>query len=498
MNNTDIEIIKQLKELPFYTDKCIKIVSNTGELIPFKLNFQQLKVHNLIEKQKKETGRVRVIILKSRKLGISTYSAARFMHLLTLNEHRRAGVITHNSDSTTALFRVYKRMYDNLPTFIQPNIKKNNAKELEFNENDSSIKVSTAGSKEVGRGDTLHYLHCSEIGFWPNAQEIAAGLMRSVADVDGTEIIIESTASTIDSLFYTMWCDAVAGENSYIPIFLPWTTDMSCRNAIPEGVTFTDSEEEYKRIYQLSYEQLYWRRLTIKQLGEKKFKNEYPISPEEAFESIETDSFIPIENVQYARKRKIENDSLPLILGVDVATSGNDKTCFVWRKGDVMVKYQLFSKLLNDQVADKLLEVILQDNPSKIFIDSTGGFGGGVAAIMRLRGYTIEEINFGSKPSNPLYSNKRAEMYANLKEWILREVSIPDDNLLEMDLLSFGSTNDINGRLLIESKENIKKRLKRSPDIADALALTFAYPVGTNIHNTVWSSIHNGAGDYDW
>lgn len=504
------EIVKNLfyqikDDLINYSSKCLKLVTNSGELVDFKMNSQQLNVHQRIEQQLKETGRVRVIILKSRKLGMSTYTAARFIHKTTLNSNKRAAVITHVADSTSAIFRVYKRFYDNIPQWFQPKIKANNAKELEFKTIDSSIKVATAGSAETGRGDTVHYLHCSEISFWPNAREISAGLMRSVADVDGTEIIIESTATDISTMFYELWVDAVAGNNGYMPIFLPWTVDPHCTAKVPENTVFNDDEIEYQKLYNLTDEQLLWRRLTIRQLGEKKFKNEYPISAAEAFSGFDTDSFISSESIINARKRTIPIESyisMPLILGVDVASMGNDKTCIVWRRGDAIQRFKLFEKMRNEEVADQLINIIKADKPTKIFIDGTGGYGAGVAAILRIRGYTSEEIHFGSKSSVDEYANKRCEMYANLRTWLEREVSIPDEDLIESDLVSFGYKHDIQGRLLLESKADVKKRLKRSPDVGDAMALTFAYDIGEDYHNMPsnnnWEQLRNRQSDYSW
>lgn len=504
------EVVKELflqirTDLVNYSAKCLKLVTNSGELVDFKMNAQQIIVHQKIEKQLQEEGRVRVIILKSRKLGMSTYTAARFIHKTTLDSNKRAAVITHVADSTAAIFRVYKRFYDNIPQWFQPKIKANNAKELEFKGIDSSIKVATAGSAETGRGDTVHYLHCSEISFWPNAREISAGLMRSVADVDGTEIIIESTATDISTMFYELWVDAVAGNNGYLPIFLPWTVDPHCTAKVTEGMLFSDEEVTYQKLHELSDEQLLWRRLTLRQLGEKKFKNEYPITAAEAFSGYDTDSFISSESVIAARKRTIPIESylsMPLILGVDVASMGNDKTCIVWRRGDAIQRFKLLEKMRNEEVADQLINIIKADKPVKIFIDGTGGYGAGVAAVLRTRGYSSEEIHFGSKSSVEEYANKRCEMYANLRTWLDREVSIPDEDIIESDLISFGYKHDLHGRLLLESKVDVKKRLKRSPDVSDAMALTFAYEIGDDYSNSPsnnnWDQLRNRDADYTW
>jgi len=442
------EVIQKFKEdFPYYAENCLKIVDNKGNLVPFKLNPQQLLVHETIERQKAETGMVRLIILKSRKLGISSYVSGRIIQKTALDKHKRGAVVTHVTDSTNALFKIYKRFHYNLPLPVKPDIRRSNSKELEFASIDSSIKVTTAGSEQSGRGDTIHYLHCSEIGFWPSAYEIAASLLRSVADVEGTEIIVESTPNGIGSLFYDMWVDAEAGENGYIPLFFPWTIDSDCSTTPPPNWTPTKDEKEYQDLYKLSDAQIFWRRTTMRLLGEDKFRQEYPISVAEAFRSTSGDTFILPENVLKARKRELppESKSMPLILGVDVATMGKDKTCIVWRKGSTVEKYEFLSQMENDKVADHLIKIILKDAPTKIFIDGTGGYGGGVAACLRLRGYASEEIHFSSTPNDQQYANKRAEIFGDLKEWLSGEVSIPDEDHIEKILLVL----DINIILLV-------------------------------------------------
>ncbi|WAK01859.1 hypothetical protein [Methylobacter sp. YRD-M1] len=490
-------------DFPLYAESVLKLVDKKGNLIDFNLNPLQQKLHEAIEKQKRETGKVRVIVLKSRKLGISTYTAARNIHLTAFNKHKRSVVITHQSDSTSALFKIYKRFHENLPPFLQPKLKSNNAKEFEFGELDSSIKVATAGSKETGRGETINYLHASEIGFWSNDFEIAAGLMQAVPEAEGTEIIIESTPNGIGNLFHSMWEGAVSGDNSYLPIFFGWNLDPDCSAKVPKNFELSEDEKTYAELWDLSHEQIFWRRTKIKQMGLEKFTQEYPISAAEAFRSTEGNTFIPSDLVIRARKNILppEPKEMPLILGVDVASSGGDKTCIVWRKGNTMEKYQKFSKLANDEVADQLINIIRKDNPAKVFIDSTGGYGSGVAACMRIRGYDCEEIHFSNSPIDLQYANKRAEMFGELKNWLQSNVSIPDTDEIELDLTCFGYKHNNMSRLVLESKEDVKKRFKRSPDIADALALTFSYPVGPHLSASAqgnWEAMRNRTPDYAW
>ena len=86
-------------------------------------------------------------------------------------------------------------------------------------------------------------------------------------------------------------------------------------------------------------------------------------------------------------------------------------------------------------------------------------------------------VNFGGKATNTKYANKRAEMWCELKAWLESGGALPDDEDLRDDLIAPEYSFDPSGRIKLERKEDMKKRGLASPDLADALALTFAYPV---------------------
>ena len=112
-----------------------------------------------------------------------------------------------------------------------------------------------------------------------------------------------------------------------------------------------------------------------------------------------------------------------------------------------------------------------------VLIDSTGGYGAGLADMMYEAGYSPYEINFGEKAENEeKFYNKRSEMYWDMAQWVKRGGSLPRCEELKKELISPLMGFDEKGKLRLESKEQIRKRLKMSPDHADALALTFAVP----------------------
>ena len=186
------------------------------------LNKAQRYIHDCIEQQRSETGQVRAIILKGRQQGVSTYVEGRFYWQTTHRKGVRAFILTHEADSTSALFEMVERYHESAPRFVKPSTGASNQKELSFDELDSGYKVGTAGNKSVGRGTTLQYFHGSEVAYWPNAAEHAKGILQAVPDEQNTEVILESTANGVGNYFYQQWQQAEAGISPFQAIFVPW------------------------------------------------------------------------------------------------------------------------------------------------------------------------------------------------------------------------------------------------------------------------------------
>ena len=251
--------------------------------VPFEFNEAQKKIHEAIEKQIKEKGRVRALVLKARQQGISTYTAGRVFWKTFYTPHTRSVVIAHDSATSDALFTMSKNFIDRMSEDFKPELIRSNAKEVKFSHNDSGFRLYTAGSPEAGRGTTPTILHCSECAFWQSDEKILAGLFQGVSSADGTEIILESTANGATGAFYRMWKAAERGENDYVPIFLPWFMTKEYTMTPPSNFERSVQEEELSEEYDLDNGQLWWRRMKIGEGGESKFRQEYPSTAEEAF-----------------------------------------------------------------------------------------------------------------------------------------------------------------------------------------------------------------------
>lgn len=190
--------------------------------------------------------------------------------------------------------------------------------------------------------------------------------------------------------------------------------------------------------------------------------------------------FIPYESVIGAMERETYLDpGAPLLMGVDVARFGEDRSVIAFRKGrDARtIPWRTYRKLDTQQLAAEIAEIANQYNPDAIFVDG-GGVGGGVVDALKGLRFKVIEVQAGSGAADKdKYRNKRAEMWAHLKDW-LETGCIPDDKDLRDDILApqyewHPTTN----QLVIESKEDMKKRGMASPDCAEALMQTFAKPV---------------------
>ena len=256
--------------------------------VPFEFNEAQKKIHVAIEKQIKEKGRVRALVLKARQQGISTYTAGRVFWKTFYTPHTRSVVIAHDSATSDALFTMSKNFIDRMSEDFKPELIRSNAKEVKFSHNDSGFRLYTAGSPEAGRGTTPTILHCSECAFWQSDEKILAGLFQGVSSADGTEIILESTANGATGAFYRMWKAAERGENDYVPIFLPWFMTKEYTMTPPDNFQRNLEEEELSEEYDLDNGQLWWRRMKIGEGGESKFRQEYPSTAVEKLNKLET------------------------------------------------------------------------------------------------------------------------------------------------------------------------------------------------------------------
>lgn len=313
-----------------YCSHLLKIQTKEGEMESLEYNEPQKRLHEMVEEMQRKGKPVRIICLKARQQGISTYIQSQIFKQVATRKHQSGLVIAHDQDSSEGLYQMSQRFYENMPPMIsfddgskfrpKPNKKFSNRKELVFSDLQSSLRVATAGSGDsAGRSGTNQVMHCSEVAFWgEGAKRVMLALLQALPDSSNSMAFIESTANGIGGYFYDLWVSAIEGKNEWLTLFLPWFASKEYSSKFydeeekQEFVDKMDEEEKaLRKEFSLSLEQLNWRRKTIanKCNGDlSMFRQEYPASWQEAFQAsgrpfFNLESLIPLQTAAKAGDR---------------------------------------------------------------------------------------------------------------------------------------------------------------------------------------------------
>jgi hypothetical protein len=471
-----------------------------GERVPFRLNTAQKVLHARLEAEKKKFGRIRALIPKARRMGVSTYVGGRFFHQTATMFGRRAQVVAHRTDSASNLHREIKEFYNGLPLPMRPSLGASNARELIFDKLKSLYKVASAEGGDIGRSDDFHDLHLSEAAFFDNTEDLASGLLQTVQDLDGTEIIEESTGNGQSGMFYNQ-CEQAMAENNeglWRCHFLPWSIMPEYAAAPPQGWRAPQEFEDYGRLHSLTREQLYFlfvKNYTIATMNggqpeviHRLTRQEYPATYAECFMADSTLDFFRASVVAAAMAAKPSPSAGALkILAIDPAGDGQDDPFVCDRQGSAIgsrVWGALKTRDANVQ-CDWLVSTFKKFDMDCIAIDTTGGYGRDLVAGCRLRLKFLDPMkvipvvfSYGAN-NGVLYGNRRAELYDKLQRWFEGNVSVPNDKLLQEEAAAYkwgigGCRRDDKSRLLMTPKEKIRAQIGRSPDRLDACAVSMA------------------------
>ena len=278
----------------------LTILDKSVHLRRLELNWAQEEYLRAIEEQFRETGVVRLIVLKARQLGISTLTEACAYSMSFVIPNYRSLIIAHETDAAQNLLKMTKRYHKYAPWTDFYTLKHDTRNDLEWIETSSSIKVATAGKKGsagVGRSATHHFIHASEVAFWDDAETVWNGLAQTIPRTRGTFVCFESTANGTGNFFHRTWEEAEAGDNEYMPLFFPWWkhpeyTAEYARLPLMDPGTLDDDEELLKDLLWKAgrgdevNSRIIWRRWAVRNLCNNNvldFMQEYPATPEEAF-----------------------------------------------------------------------------------------------------------------------------------------------------------------------------------------------------------------------
>lgn len=317
LGNLTKEQVRELfgRKTPFLEDLYIR--DKDKNLIPFVLNETQSAYRDLIKPNWRdkpyELEGLREFNLKGRQFGLSTYVLAEFFINTLVHPRTYTMIIAQEAETTERLFDIIERFWDNLDEFYKPRYPKDyydkskagkievkpkysTRKELTWQSLDSTIFVGKAGSTGSGRSSTINNVLCTEVPNWPDAETLMTGLKNSVPKRGN--IFIESTAEGYGNWFQEEWdrtnkFDEVGNRlSNYTPRFWSWAnvpeyqaTEVETRLNFEKRTRLQQEEEDkLQKFYDLTDEQIVWRREKIRDLGSLgKFQQEFPLNPDEAF-----------------------------------------------------------------------------------------------------------------------------------------------------------------------------------------------------------------------
>lgn len=265
----------------------MQITTKDGRQTALLMNPAQEQVWHALLEQRERRLPGRFICLKARQLGISTLIEAVMLALIYRYPNRRALVAAHEWNSSDTIFAKTAFMWNNAPPEVASVRRVGNLtkRSIRFaSPHNSSMQVKTAKG-ELGRSDTLAYVHGSEVAFWETPDITALAVMNTVPKTWDSLVFWESTANGPHNYFADCWNDAQRGANGFTPIFLPWK-GFPEYVFIQDNYLFDQDDKDYKTQHDLTDEQMAWAHETRVQNchgSHDKFKQEYPNTATEAF-----------------------------------------------------------------------------------------------------------------------------------------------------------------------------------------------------------------------
>ena len=284
----------------------------TKQLVPLidVLNWEQRALVENVIKDLKAGRPIRYIVLKARQMGISTIIEALCYWWTSTHRYVTSVIIAHEKNAVSALYKMFRRYYEYSHPYFKPDRKYNTKNELVFDVSDeikkecdeqgvpspglqSEIKTMVAADGK-GRADNINFFHGSETAFWDDSADIVSSALQAVPMSPESFVFLESTANGIGGYFYDEWQLAKRGESQFVPLFFPWHQHYKYElPATDESIGDLDEEEQvlYELFEENGYPRESWaRKIAFRRRKKlefrtdpKKFYQEYPATPEEAF-----------------------------------------------------------------------------------------------------------------------------------------------------------------------------------------------------------------------
>jgi hypothetical protein len=318
----------------FFRD-CIWITDKTKQKIRLDVDDWRYKEAqnlylDLMLQQLKTSGRIRIILLKCRQWGGTTLTKAAEVALCLFWPNSAELTVADDNDKSTNILQMFTYMLEDLPAWLKPKLHNSARDHIRFNgflnmelETRSELWVATANNVKIGRSLTLTLIHGSECAFWgKNSSEVLLGLRNALADTYGSLFVQESTANGWGGEFFDEWRRAVDGESTMVPLFIPTSMiaeycmqpndrrlysigmdeedrlkwDAAAAAGDVSGLNLSQEELELWEKHKCSGSFLLWARFAVRDKcagNWQKFRQEYPLTADEAFISTGSPAFNP-------------------------------------------------------------------------------------------------------------------------------------------------------------------------------------------------------------
>lgn len=291
-------------DFAYFAEKYCKIRNKDGESVPFKLNRVQRDLLAMIERQwASDRGYVRIVVLKARQQGFSTFMQAYSYWWLKHRSTKQAFVVANLKKVSEALFGMLQYTHKMMPEKMRPKLSKGSVRQMVFSDLDTSIEVDTAGAEDLGRGRTLNLAWLSEVAFWQEstAQKNLQSIIVACPKKKNSIVIVESTANGVSGAYYDLYHRAPG--NGFEQFFSPWfySEDYTDEDYGPDfGVDSTPGEltieeKELMAEHGLTLGQINWRRgEMLRAETHEDFMREFPATPQDAFQNSGSPLFSPV------------------------------------------------------------------------------------------------------------------------------------------------------------------------------------------------------------
>ena len=411
------------------------------KIIPLVLKPIQKRLARVILERLWAGEPVRVIILKARREGVSTLIQAIFYWLCSTRSHMHSMTVSHHDDTTKALHGMVERFYRYEPKRFRPMKRQSRRGQVlefanptrdddEFERNPGlESTMRTVTFENAGAGTAAGLAHFSEHALWPesDAKSVLDTALQTIPMAGNTIVAIESTARGMGNEFHDRWEKAERGESDFVHVFFAWFDEPTNVREVSElGLGDLDDEErKLQEVYDLSDEQLAWRRWSIANNcgGDlNTFHQEYPASAHEAFLATGRPYF-PTEDVVRHLELIVNYGSKPLVgelvEGADAikfvenkrgllsvweaplegenyliscdSSEGEeerDPQCaYVWKGSEPVIVAEWHGYVDRGELGDILYRLGKVYNDALIAVEVTGGWGNTPVEILRRRHY---------------------------------------------------------------------------------------------------------------